>query len=107
MKALISALLLAASGLAVAGGDPVAGEAKAKAAGCFACHGQAGNSTIAGNPILAGQYADYIEHALKSYKNGTRKNATMQGMASTLSKQDIKNLAAYFSAQKSDLISKH
>ena len=32
---------------------------------CAACHGADGNSTIAANPILAGQHAGYIAAQLK------------------------------------------
>lgn len=71
---------------------------------CQACHGADGNGV--GNPIypiLAGQYADYLAQALKSYRSGDRVNVIMQGFAGTLSDQDIADLAAYFSSQKSQL----
>lgn len=70
-----------------------------KAKPCFACHGEDGNATIdAQYPRLAGQYHDYLEQALREYKNGKRKNPIMGGFATTLSEKDILDVAAYFSA---------
>lgn len=75
-----------------------------QAKNCMACHGAAGaKPTSVENPILAGQYADYIEQALKNYKKGVRKNAVMKGQAGTLKTQEIKALAAYLEAQPSGL----
>jgi cytochrome c553 len=74
-----------------------------KAATCFACHGDKGHSTNEMYPVLAGQYANYIEHALHEYKDGTRKNAIMSGQAAGLSKEEIHALALYFGSQDSTL----
>lgn len=71
---------------------------------CAACHGADGNGI--GDPqypILAGQYQDYMEQALKAYRSGDRTNVIMQGFAKTLSDQDIADLTTYFSVQKSKL----
>jgi len=96
--------LIAAAGLAAtaSAADVAAGAAKAKEV-CAACHGADGNSTDVNNPRLAGQHRDYIAKALRDYKSGERNNAIMKGFAAALSKQDIDNLAAYFSSQKSTL----
>jgi len=81
-----------------AGGDPAAGEKKAET--CAACHGLGGGKPLTADyPMLAGQHEDYIKHTLTAYKSGKRKNAIMNGMAAALSKQDIADLAAYFSKQ--------
>ena len=74
-----------------------------KASTCFACHGQGGVSTTGMYPVLAGQYANYLEHALTEYKEGKRKNAIMGGQAAGLSKDEIKALAHYFSSQPGPL----
>ena len=50
-------------------------------------------------PVIAGQYADYIERALRDYRSGRRKNAIMGGFAGPLADANIKALAAYFAAQ--------
>ena len=70
---------------------------------CVACHGADGNSPLAANPNLAGQHAKYLFKQLSDYKAGRRKNAVMSGMVATLSEDDMRNLAAYFSGQKPKL----
>ena len=83
-------------------GDIEAG--KAKSVVCQACHGADGNGI--GDPqypLLAGQYADYLAKALHDYKSGARDNAIMKGFASTLSDQDMLDLAAFFSGQTTKL----
>lgn len=75
-----------------------------KAKVCATCHGpNGGKPMIPDAPVLAGQYANYLEHALTEYHSGQRKNAVMSGQAAALSKQDIKELAHYFSTQQSPL----
>ena len=76
-------------------GDPQAG--KAVAAACSGCHGAAGMSTSPTFPNLAGQHADFLVDALKSFKSGVRKNDMMSPMAAGLNEADIRNVAAYFS----------
>ncbi|MCJ7557334.1 MAG: cytochrome c [Gammaproteobacteria bacterium] len=71
-----------------------------KIATCSACHGERGISAMGMYPNLAGQHHSYLEQALASYRNGTRKNPIMTGFAGALSEDDIKVIAAYFSAQK-------
>lgn len=91
-----------ASSPATAAGDVEAG--KQKSVVCQACHGADGNGIGDGQyPLLAGQYADYLLFALKSYKIGTRQNAIMSGFVSTLSEQDMEDLAAFYAAQKGPL----
>lgn len=92
-----TALLLTLANPVLAAGDAAAG--KEKSSVCAACHGADGNSTIPMNPILAGQYADYLVRALKDYKSGDRQNAIMNGIAAGLSEEDMEDLAAYFSSQ--------
>jgi len=77
--------------------EVLAGEKKA--ATCAACHGEGGNAIIPQNPKLAGQSAEYIVKQLTEFKNGTRKDPVMSGMAAPLSEQDMVELAAYFAAQ--------
>lgn len=79
-------------------GDATAGQTKAAA--CGACHGMDGNSTDPQYPKLAGQSEQYIATQLMRFKSGTRQNAIMQGMASTLSPQDMHDVGAYFASQK-------
>lgn len=75
-----------------------------KAKACNACHGPNGaKPTLPDAPVLAGQYANYLEFALQEYKAGKRKNAIMGAQAAALSKQDIKELAAYYGSQVSQV----
>ena len=41
---------------------------------CITCHGKDGISIAPNYPILAGQHADYMTHALRQYRSGERKN---------------------------------
>lgn len=90
-----------ASAASLVEGNAKAG--KAKAGTCAGCHGADGNSASGQFPKLAGQHASYIVEQLKLFKSGKRKNAIMKGMASGLSEQDMKDLAVYFSQQKTTL----
>jgi cytochrome c553 len=92
----MAALLSAASFQALA--SDVAEGAK-KAATCAACHGKDGNTPIDPSyPKIAGQHKSFLVRALKDYKSGARKNAVMGGQAAGLSRDDIEDLAAYFSS---------
>ena len=82
---------------------------KDKLAVCVACHGaNFNNTTDPGNPRLAGQYADYLAVALQAYKTKDKQvvgrgNATMVGMAATLSDAEVKQVAAYLASLPGDL----
>lgn len=104
MKRLIVLAAAASLPLALqAAGNAESGKAKA-AQVCVACHGADGNKpSAADQPILAGQHYDYLVRALTDYKIGRRTNPIMKGFAGQLSKQDIEDLAAWFSSQKSTL----
>lgn len=85
-------------------GNPAEGQAPAKATElCVACHGTDGVGITPQYPTLAGQYADYLERALKDYRDGGRKNPIMGGFVASLSDADIKTLATYYSEQKPTL----
>ena len=88
---------------ALAAGNAENGKAKASQV-CAACHGPDGAKPSAPDqPILAGQYYDYLVRAITDYKLGRRNNAIMKGFAGQLSKQEIEDLAAWFSSQRSPL----
>lgn len=83
---------------------PAFAEAPAKVATCAACHGADGKSTNpALYPHLAGQYFNYLEHSLKDYRAGNRKNPVMGAQAAALTDTEIHELAEYFSAQQGPL----
>lgn len=78
-------------------GDPEAGKQKSQV--CQGCHGADGNSYGPEWPNLASQHASYLTKQIRNFKNGVRKNETMNSMAAGLSEQDIKDIAAYFTKQ--------
>ena len=102
-QALFAVIALALAGTVQAKGNAENGKNKA-AQVCAACHGPDGNKpSDPAQPILAGQHYDYLVRALTDYKIGRRNNPIMKGFAAQLSKQDIEDLAAWFSSQKSTL----
>ncbi|MCK9489663.1 MAG: cytochrome c [Xanthomonadales bacterium] len=105
MKHLMLALLLPAALFSAAPVD--AGNAergREKSAICQACHGVDGNGIgMDMYPILAGQFPDYLAHAMRAYKTGEREDVVMRGFAAPLSEQDIKDLAAWYGSQKGPL----
>ncbi len=106
MKISLVAILLVGFAISVgstsalaAGGNAKAG--KDKSALCQGCHGEKGLSADPSFPNLGGQFAGYIEKQVIDYQQAKRKNETMGPMAATVtSKQDLKDIAAYFSSQK-------
>ncbi|NOX43820.1 MAG: cytochrome c4 [Gammaproteobacteria bacterium] len=100
MAVLVGFAISAGSTFALAaGGDAKAG--KEKSALCQGCHGEKGVSADPTFPNLAGQFAGYIEKQVTDFQQAKRENETMSPMAATVtSKQDLKDIAAYFAAQK-------
>ena len=83
-----------------------------KTAMCVGCHGiigyQASFPEIHKVPKIAGQYADYLQVALKSYKTQShmqlgRSNAVMGGQAKKYSNPELKELAAYIASLPGEL----
>lgn len=87
--------------LDVAAGEALynSGDATRGVVACITCHGPKGQSAIATWPKLSAQHAAYTAKQLKSYKDGTRVNAIMMGMAMPLNDQDMVNIATYLSQQ--------
>jgi cytochrome c553 len=105
-----AALLLTVSLNATAGGNIDNGKALTAKYNCASCHGADFNSPVDPSyPKLAGQHADYIEHALIAYQRGGdgpngRGNAIMGGMAKPLSHPDIKDIASYLHSLPGSLV---
>ncbi len=97
--ACLGAWSLAAEPLAAAKADPAKGETISTGT-CVACHTNDGSRGSAANPILQGQHADYLAKQLTEFKASKRQNAIMNGMASTLSEVDMKNVAAFYSGRQ-------
>ena len=99
--ATLAALLAAGSMIvstAARAQDAKAGEKKMQM--CAGCHNlpgyQASFPEIYKVPKIAGQNAKYIVSALNAYKKGERKHPSMRAIATTLSDQDMADIAAYY-----------
>ena len=84
-------------------GDASRGQAIATTV-CAACHGADGNSQLAVNPKLAGQHPEYLFKQMKNFKAADgkpaeRNSAVMNGMIAAFDDGQMRDLAAYFSAQ--------
>jgi cytochrome c553 len=86
-------------------GPPLSGDAKhgkAISYTCLGCHGIDGYKNaypMYSVPKLEGQNPDYLAAALHGYRDGDRSHLTMHSQASTLSDQDIVDIAAYFAGK--------
>lgn len=82
-------------------GDVKAGEKKI--AMCIGCHGIPGYQSsfpeVHKVPMISGQSGKYIASALDAYKKGDRKHPSMRGIATSMTEQDIADVAAFYAAQ--------
>ena len=95
------AIFGAAASFAVAAAPAYAADdIEAKAQMCAACHGQNGvpiePKTI---PIIWGQQLSYLVKQLHDYRSGDRDNPIMSPIAKQLAQEDLRKIAAYFSAK--------
>lgn len=102
-RPILARLALASAALATAAwaGPAAAQDYKARswAASCFACHGTEGRSE-GEFPALAGKSKKDLLDALKEFKAGTRKNATiMHQHAKGYTDEQLERIATYFSQQ--------
>ncbi len=106
--AMATALFIASAIFAqsvLADGDVEAG--KELGYSCLGCHGIEGYRNAYPSyrvPKLGGQKAAYLVVALKGYRDGTREHPTMVGQASSLSDEDIDNVAAYLASIGGDTV---
>ena len=70
---------------------------------CVTCHGVNGNEQVADAPLIGGQYESYLIQALKEYRAGTRQNPIMAGFTRTLTLDQIKQIADWYSHQPNKL----
>lgn len=98
---LLSVTVLAVTALTWAPSAQAAGDAaRGKKLGytCLGCHGVDSYKNAYPTysvPKLRGQHPEYIVTALKAYKAGERPHPTMHAHATTLSDQDMEDVAAY------------
>jgi cytochrome c553 len=106
MKPSTILLLVAATTLSLAAaaqekktGAP-ANTAEAPVSMCIGCHAipgyQASFPQVYRVPKIGGQSQQYIEAALKSYRQGDRNHPTMAGVAKGLTDEQIASVAAYY-----------
>jgi cytochrome c553 len=97
----IAVLGLVMSVSAEAAGDPARG--KTLGYTCLGCHGIENYKSVYPTfsvPRLRGQQTEYIVTALKGYKSGERNHGTMHAHASSMSDQDMEDIAAYVSGEQ-------
>ncbi|MDB5817664.1 MAG: cytochrome c4 [Rhizobacter sp.] len=63
---------------------------------CAACHSNDGSRGSPANPILQGQHPEYLVKQLTEFKAGKRDNPIMKAIASALSEDDMRNVAAFY-----------
>ena len=88
---------------ALAEGDPAAGETKGQT--CMGCHGIKGYNNVYPTfhvPKLVGQHPEYILAALKAYRSGERPHPTMTAQATSMTDQDMEDIAAWLGSLGKD-----
>jgi cytochrome c553 len=96
---------LLGSAVSSAQDQPAAGDAargRTLSYTCLGCHGITGYKNAYPNysvPKLEGQHAEYIVIALQAYRSGERSHMTMHSQASSLSDQDMADVAAFFAGK--------
>jgi cytochrome c553 len=105
---IIAALLFAgATGLQSASAEGDAGRGEALAYTCLGCHGIEGYRNAYPSyrvPKLGGQKSAYLIVALQGYRAGTRQHPTMAALASSLTDQQIEDIAAYLASVSNDTV---
>jgi len=104
----VATLLIASALLA----EPAFGEGDAAAGkeigySCLGCHGIEGYRNAYPSyrvPKLGGQKAGYLVIALRGYRDGTREHPTMAAQATSLSDQQIEDVAAYLASLGGDTV---
>lgn len=81
--------------------EPVAIAAgREAAASCSECHGVNGNSILAGVPSLTGQHPDFLMEAMRSFRNGDRKQNRMEDCLRSLNRKEMRNIALFYAVQQ-------
>ncbi|MCK9531181.1 MAG: cytochrome c4 [Gammaproteobacteria bacterium] len=103
MKRLLAVFVLIANGDIAHAETAFYKAGQAKSAVCAGCHGPDGNSMMPMFPKIAELDAGYISRQLQAFREGQRQDPVMAPMAAALSDEDIRDIAAFFSAQKRTL----
>ena len=81
------------------GASEQAARGKSKAPMCFGCHGNEAKG-MGVTPRLAGQFPAYLQRQLKAFKEGSRKNSSMSGIAKMLSEEEVQAVTEYMGSLK-------
>ena len=82
--------------LSACGDDLPEGSVLVQEKGCVACHGMDGRATAESYPNLNGQWERYLRLQLRAYRSGERDNVVMNGLAATLTDEEIVALAEFY-----------
>jgi cytochrome c553 len=88
--------LMLAGGFPAHAGDPAAGRKTANM--CQTCHGTDGFARIPIAPHIGGEPLEYLEAQLMAFKTGARENEMMTVVASSLTAQQISDVAAWYAS---------
>jgi len=102
---LAALLVMSAAQAASAAGDTRSGQALAYT--CLGCHGIDGYRNAYPSyrvPKLGGQKSAYLIVALQGYREGTRQHPTMAAQATSLSDEQIKDVAGYLASLSGDTV---
>ena len=109
----LAGIVLATAGVSAQAQDVVAGKAVFDKFNCASCHGADAKTSVQPEyPVLAGQHADYLAHALRPEARGAAGNAATANVHRTRSwarsrrncrTRTSRNVAAWLAAQLSDL----
>ncbi len=67
---------------------------------CAGCHGTHGNSAGPATPSIAGMSEKHFIDAMEAFRLGRRHSTVMERIAKGFSQEEVRQLAAWFSAQK-------
>jgi cytochrome c553 len=85
-------------GLSLCGSFPVLAQSiEDKTGVCAGCHGQDGKPIDKTIPVIWGQQQGYLYIQLRDFKRGDRKNEVMQPIVAAMERQDMMDIAEYFS----------
>jgi cytochrome c553 len=102
-RLLLAAVAAALPLLTAAQDKKAAAPEEAPVSMCIGCHSipgyQASFPQVYRVPKIGGQSQQYIEAALKEYRQGSRSHPTMTGVAKGLTDQQISAVAAYYAAR--------
>ncbi len=90
----------AAAALALAATSAqAADDLEARLQSCNACHGQNGQPVAASIPVIWGQTTAYLVKQIHDYRSDDRSNSIMSRIAKTITPEEWRKAAAYFTAK--------